>query len=51
VLSVQVYESSGTASLDKAALEAVLAARFQPARQDGKPVSIRAIIPVTFRLQ
>jgi protein TonB len=50
LVSAQVLTSSGHASLDRAALEAVRQARFQPAVQRGKPVPCRLIIPIRFQL-
>ncbi len=50
VTSVEVFSSSGHASLDQAVLDAYRRARFAPALQDGKPVAGRVVIPVRFRL-
>ncbi|MGO9308807.1 MAG: energy transducer TonB [Spirochaetia bacterium] len=51
VTTTEVLVSSGHASLDTAALEAVRRALFAPALQGGKPVSSRIVIPIRFRLQ
>jgi periplasmic protein TonB len=50
VINAEVSSSSGTAALDRAALEEVRRTVFQPAVQRGKPVPCRLIIPVRFRL-
>jgi periplasmic protein TonB len=50
VASAEVISSSGHAALDKAALDAVRATAFEPARRDGKPVSSRATLAVRFVL-
>lgn len=47
---VRVEESSGTPSLDEAAMMAVQHWRFTPARQAGKEVSATIRVPVQFRL-
>jgi periplasmic protein TonB len=47
---VQVVQSSGSALLDKAAIEAPERWRFEPARAAGQPVAATVEIPVTFRL-
>jgi protein TonB len=47
---VQLAESSGTASLDEAALHAVRGWRFAPARRAGMPVADEILVPVQFRL-
>jgi TonB family protein len=49
-LEVLVGHSSGDASLDDAALDAVRRWRFEPARRDGAPVRVWAIVPIEFRL-
>ncbi|MGA2639487.1 MAG: energy transducer TonB [Spirochaetia bacterium] len=51
VTSADVLATSGHASLDQAALEAVRRALFSPALQGGKPVPCRIVIPIRFRLQ
>jgi len=48
---VDVEKSSGSAHLDKAALEAVKAWRFVPARQGAEPVESWMLVPVVFRLE
>jgi protein TonB len=50
VVSAEILSSSGHAALDKAALQAVQRAHFQPALQAGRSVPCRLIIPVRFRL-
>ena len=50
LVSAEVLTSSGHASLDRAALEAVRRTAFQPAVQRGKLVSCRLIIPIRFQL-
>ncbi len=47
---VRVVRSSGYASLDRAAREAVLAWRFEPAMSDGQARAGAIEFPVTFRL-
>ena len=38
------------ADVDAAALAAVRAARFEPGRQDGRPVAVKMSLPITFKL-
>ena len=45
-----VYESSGTASLDKSALAAAQKFRYKPALQDDKPVAVWVKFKVKFTL-
>ena len=47
---VVILRSSGSALLDKAAVEALERWRFEPARAAGQPVAATVEIPVTFRL-
>ncbi|MBM3859813.1 MAG: energy transducer TonB [Verrucomicrobia bacterium] len=47
---IQIVQSTGHKVLDDAAIEAVRAARFQPARHNGTPITSWAEVPVTFRL-
>lgn len=47
---VRLAESSGTAALDMAALEAVRTWRFSPARRAGEATEDVILVPVTFRL-
>lgn len=47
---VEIQTSSGHARLDEAAREAVQRAQFRPHMEDGKPVTVFAIVPITFRL-
>ncbi|MGZ8231528.1 MAG: TonB family protein [Burkholderiales bacterium] len=49
--SVTVQSSSGSASLDQAALEAVKNWRFMPARQGTQPVEAWHLVPIVFRLE
>jgi protein TonB len=49
VTSAEVLSSSGHEALDKAALQAVQRAHFEPARQAGKAVQWHLIIPVRFK--
>jgi len=48
---VKVVRSSGFAELDAAAMKAVRAARFAPARSDGHPVASTARLSLSFRLR
>ncbi|MFQ5617576.1 MAG: energy transducer TonB [Rhodospirillales bacterium] len=48
--SVEVLSSSGHAILDRAALKAVRAWRFVPAKRAGVPVAGAIDVPITFRL-
>jgi protein TonB len=50
VTSAEVLTSSGHASLDQAALEAVRRAHFSPALREEKPVPCRIVIPIRFQL-
>ena len=47
---IEVQKSSGFARLDDAAREAVQRARFKPHLEDGTPVAVFAVVPITFRL-
>lgn len=47
---VEVQKSSGSPRLDEAARQAALRALFKPYTEDGKPVAVYAIIPITFQL-
>lgn len=47
---VEIQTSSGHARLDEAAREAVQHAQFRPHMEDGEPVTVFAIVPITFRL-
>ena len=49
-LSVELLSSSGHAILDRAALRAVRAWRFVPARRGGVPVADAIDVPISFRL-
>ena len=49
--SVQVSQSSGHPRLDEAAVAAVQKARFKPHTENGKAVSVWALIPANFDLE
>ena len=51
VVDSKVTRSSGFASLDNAALDAVKSTRFLPALKNGRAVEASIIIPVRFRLK
>lgn len=48
--SAQIAVSSGTPSLDEAALAAIRRWRFAPKRVSGGSVATTILVPVTFRL-
>ena len=48
--SVIVLKSLGESGCDQAAMAAVKAVQWQPAQQDGTPVSVWVGIPVIFKL-
>jgi protein TonB len=48
---IKVEESAGHAALDRAALDAVRRWKFEPGRQNGKPVALWVLIPFEFRLR
>jgi len=48
---VAVEKSSGSPHLDAAALEAVKAWRFAPARQGGNAIESWMLVPIVFRLE
>jgi protein TonB len=48
---VDVEKSSGSPHLDAAALEAVRAWRFVPARQGAEPLESWVLVPIVFRLE
>jgi len=48
--TARIKRSSGYASLDDSALEAVRAWRFEPARRMGSPVDAWVEIPIRFKL-
>lgn len=47
---IELQKSSGSPRLDEAAKQAVLRALFKPYMEDGKPVAVYAIVPITFQL-
>jgi periplasmic protein TonB len=49
--AISVARSSGVASLDRAATDAVRRWRFRPARRDGRPVRATVRVPVRFALE
>lgn len=49
-LSVDVSRSSGSSTLDVAALEAVKQWRFVPAKKSGQPVQAEVVVPVEFKI-
>lgn len=49
--AAEVSRSSGNPVLDRTALEAIRAARFDPARRGGDPVATWVEVPVPFRLK
>jgi len=51
VLEARVFESSGHASLDAAAVAAVRRWRFEPALRDGVPVFANATVTINFTLE
>ena len=46
-----VVVRSVSPGLDRAAVDAVQRARFEPGRQNGRAVRVRFTLPVTFRLR
>lgn len=48
--SIEVVRSVSP-GLDRAAADAVRAARFTPGMQNGRPVAVRMTLPVTFRIR
>ena len=50
-MAVEVIESSGYTELDDAAIEAVKAAKFSPAKSDGCPVTAKVSITLEFKLK
>ena len=51
VISAKVVSTAGYEALDAAAIKAALAAKFVPARVDGRPVSSTILLPLVFSLQ
>jgi protein TonB len=48
---VDIEKTSGSVHLDNAALEAVRAWRFLPARQGADPIEAWVLVPIAFRLE
>ncbi len=48
---VEVQKSSGSSRLDDAAKQAAFSALFKPYMEDGRPVSVYAIVPIDFSIQ
>jgi len=48
--AIELKQSSGFERLDEAARDAVRHALFRPTLEDGKPVPVFALIPITFQL-
>ena len=48
---VEIQKSSGFSRLDDAARQAALGAVFKPYMEDGRPVSVYAIVPINFSIQ
>lgn len=46
----EVQKTSGSARLDEAAQQALMRTVFKPHTEDGKPVAVFAIVPITFNL-
>jgi protein TonB len=46
----EVQRTSGSTRLDEAAQQALMRALFKPHTEDGKPVAVFAIVPITFNL-
>ena len=51
VLKAIIAKSSGTASLDEAALKASYGNKFSPGIQNGRPVKVWVTYPVEFKLE
>ena len=47
---VEIKQSSGSAKLDQAALQAVMGALFKPFMDNGKPLAVYAQVPIRFQL-
>ncbi|NOR16759.1 TonB family protein, partial [candidate division WOR-3 bacterium] len=50
ILDARIFISSGFQELDSAALEASMKAKFEPAKQFGRPVKVWVSIPIKFKL-
>ncbi len=48
---IEILESSGSARLDQAAVQAVEAARFEPLTVNGVPTAALAIVPIRYELR
>ena len=51
VEAVELARSSGTSSLDEAALQGVRGWEFEPARRGDTPIASTVTVPVRFRLE
>jgi protein TonB len=49
--SVNIERTSGSAHLDRAALDAVKTWRFVPAREGSEPIEAWVLVPIVFRLE
>ena len=47
---ITVQKSSGFARLDEAAIDAIRRAQFKAHFEDGKPLAVFVIVPISFRL-
>lgn len=47
---VEVQKTSGSTRLDEAAQQALMRTLFKPHTEDGRPVAVFAIVPITFNL-
>lgn len=50
-VGVALVQRSGSRDLDRAAMQAVRAWRFQPAQRNGQPVAGSLVIPIDFRVE
>jgi len=50
VQQFSVYRSSGSSSLDRAAIDAVRHWRFEPGRRNGLPVALEVAVPIRFSI-
>lgn len=47
---IEIEISSGFVQLDEAAIDAVRRARFQPHVEEGRPIAVDVMVPITFKL-